>query len=226
MKLKFSQFVFVFAWVVFAFFPFQVRAFDQAPTAKPFCADTGDYPTTSSGLCLDGSEPDLCQAGYNYDASKKICVLKSTPTPTPTPTPSPTSGTTTTTTGGTCETGFKNNNGICVPDYFKTGVASSTTIGTLATLIIRVLLTLSGMVAVVLIIIGGFQFILSRGNEEAATKGKKTLTYAVIGLIVVIMSFVIVSVVTGTLTNDNFLGNLVGSGSGSGGSTGPGPTPR
>ena len=202
----------------------------------PFC-DDGSAPI--GGVCSDPDTgltypPTLCSANYDYNSTTKKCVSRSTtggsvtPTPTPTPTPRTGGGGGTTGGGGSCE-GFDNAsnvNGICVPGYFDSGVAAGTSLGEIATLVIRLLLTLSGIVAVVLIIIGGFQFILSRGSEEAATKGKKTLTYAVVGLIVVIMSFVIVSVITGTLTSNNFLGSLVGN-NGSGGTTGSGgPTPR
>lgn len=112
-------------------------------------------------------------------------------------------------------------NGICVPKTCSGGVCSTTRFADLVSRVVLILLTVSGLVAVVLIIIGGFQMILSRGNEESAKKGKQTLTYAVIGLVVVIMSFAIVSIITGTLTSNSFMtGGSTGSGGGGGSNTG------
>ena len=39
-----------------------------------------------------------------------------------------------------------------------------------------------------MIIIGGIQLMVSQGNAEAITKGKKTITYAIIGLIAVLLA--------------------------------------
>lgn len=64
---------------------------------------------------------------------------------------------------------------------------------------INLFLGFAGLIAVVYIIIGGFRYITSAGNDEAAESGKKTLTNAVIGLVIIIFSYVIVRVVIQTL---------------------------
>jgi uncharacterized membrane protein YwzB len=51
------------------------------------------------------------------------------------------------------------------------------------------------VVAVLFIIIGGFWYMTSAGNENQARKGRDTLLYALLGTIVIIMSYVIVSFV-------------------------------
>jgi type IV secretory pathway VirB2 component (pilin) len=48
-----------------------------------------------------------------------------------------------------------------------------------------------GFLAVLFIIIGGLQLVTARGNSEQMTKAKKTLTYSIIGLIVVLLAEVI-----------------------------------
>ena len=70
----------------------------------------------------------------------------------------------------------------------------------LITKVIGFLLSIVGLVAIVFIIIGGFQYIMSRGDEEQASAGKKTLTNAIIGLVIVILSYIIVSVINGALS--------------------------
>ena len=66
----------------------------------------------------------------------------------------------------------------------------------------KILLPIAGLVAVLFIIIGGFQYITSRGNEEQAETGKKTLTNAIIGLVIVICAYVIVVVVINALAGN------------------------
>lgn len=51
-------------------------------------------------------------------------------------------------------------------------------------------------VAVLFLIIGGFWYITSAGNEETATKGKSTVINAIIGIIIIVLSYVIVNVVS------------------------------
>lgn len=66
--------------------------------------------------------------------------------------------------------------------------------------LVTLALVFSGLVAVVLIIFGGIKFITSQGDEKAVDSGKKTITWAIIGLILILMSFAIlryVSQITG-----------------------------
>lgn len=64
------------------------------------------------------------------------------------------------------------------------------------TRVINILLGIAGLVAVVFLIIGGFRYITAGGNEESAESGKKTIVNAIIGIVVVILSFVIVRVIS------------------------------
>ncbi|MFA4930252.1 MAG: pilin [Patescibacteria group bacterium] len=57
--------------------------------------------------------------------------------------------------------------------------------------IINYALSIAGLVSVVFIILGGFQYITSAGNEETHKKATKTLTFAVIGLLVVFAAYAI-----------------------------------
>ncbi len=66
--------------------------------------------------------------------------------------------------------------------------------------IIRIMLFFAGIIAVVFVIIGGYMYITSQGNEEQAEKGQKTLTNALIGVVVTILSYVIVNVVANLVT--------------------------
>ncbi len=57
------------------------------------------------------------------------------------------------------------------------------------------------LIAVVMLVFGGFRYMTSAGNEEMAGKGKKTIINALIGIVVIILSYVIVSVISRTVSN-------------------------
>lgn len=56
-------------------------------------------------------------------------------------------------------------------------------------------LGLAGGIALILIIISGYKFMVSRGNPEAVKAATERLTSAVIGLLFIILSFVILQVI-------------------------------
>lgn len=77
------------------------------------------------------------------------------------------------------------------------------TIAEVLALIISWILGISGGIAVLFLILGGLQYVTSSGNKDKAEQAKQTILYAVIGLIVIALSFVIVSFVSknaGTVT--------------------------
>lgn len=51
------------------------------------------------------------------------------------------------------------------------------------------------LVAVIMLVLGGFTYIVAAGDPEKAGKGKKLLTYAIIGLAIALLAKVIPSVV-------------------------------
>lgn len=65
-----------------------------------------------------------------------------------------------------------------------------------------ILLPLAGIIAMFFIIIGGYQYMTSSGDEEAAARGKRNLQNAIIGLVIIILSYVIVTVVINALKGD------------------------
>jgi hypothetical protein len=60
--------------------------------------------------------------------------------------------------------------------------------------VLKMVLLLLGAITVAVIILGGFQLVVSRGSVEGITKGKKTIIWAVIGLAVALLSYSIVSI--------------------------------
>jgi hypothetical protein len=72
------------------------------------------------------------------------------------------------------------------------GEESLLAVGTKA---INFLLGMIVIVAVVVIIIAGFRMMLAGGNESQLTKAKKAILYAILGLVVALMSFAIVHII-------------------------------
>lgn len=66
--------------------------------------------------------------------------------------------------------------------------------------IINAMLLVIGIVAVVMLIIGGFRYVVSNGNEKNVTAAKDTILYAIIGIVVALLSFAIVNFVLGQFT--------------------------
>ena len=62
--------------------------------------------------------------------------------------------------------------------------------------ITNVLLFIIGAVSVIMLIIGGFRYVTSQGDSSQVTSAKNTILYAVIGLIIAILAFAVVSFVT------------------------------
>jgi len=56
-----------------------------------------------------------------------------------------------------------------------------------------------GTIFTILMIIGGIMYITSRGNEKQIAKAKQTLTAAIIGLLIVVLSYTLVAIFTGLL---------------------------
>ncbi len=93
---------------------------------------------------------------------------------------------------------------MCLPKTDPCTPGSIACSGSLSELIIKVinyLLIFAGMIAVLAIVIGGFWYITAAGNEEQSEKGKKALINAIIGIVIVSLAFVIVRVISHTLTS-------------------------
>ena len=56
-----------------------------------------------------------------------------------------------------------------------------------------------GMIAVLMLIWGGVVYLTSAGDESKAENGKKTLTYAIIGIVIAGLAYAIVNVIVVTI---------------------------
>lgn len=65
--------------------------------------------------------------------------------------------------------------------------------------IVEMILQLVGYIAVGFIIYGGYKYMISAGSSDGMTKARKTITNAVVGLLISIFSVAIVNVIGGAV---------------------------
>lgn len=62
--------------------------------------------------------------------------------------------------------------------------------------ITRTVIALSGALAFVFMIIGGIQILTAYGNEERVSAGRKTMMFAIIGLVIAMLAFAVVQIIS------------------------------
>ena len=77
----------------------------------------------------------------------------------------------------------------------------------MAVSVVKYLMTFLGIIAVVVILYGGFMWMTASGNEDRVDKAKKIIIAGAIGLVVVLAAYAIVNFVVG-ITNDVLEGTL------------------
>ena len=76
----------------------------------------------------------------------------------------------------------------------------------LAVIVLNWILGVAGLVAVIFLIWGGFRYLTAGGNEDSTKAARTTIINALIGLVIIILAYVIVSVV---VNSTNALGTSV-----------------
>ncbi|HUO61870.1 MAG TPA: pilin [Candidatus Bathyarchaeia archaeon] len=92
--------------------------------------------------------------------------------------------------GGGAVSGTASGSSIC-------GATSKDDFSTIMHNIINTMLFVLGMIAVLMIVIGGIRYTTSNGDSAATKSAKDTILYSVIGLVVAIMAYAIVNFVVG-----------------------------
>ncbi|MBR2994445.1 hypothetical protein IKF32_00805 [Candidatus Saccharibacteria bacterium] len=78
--------------------------------------------------------------------------------------------------------------------------SGSDALPTVITAILNSIIGVAGLVAVIYIIIGGINYMTSAGDTSKVEKAKKTILYAVIGLVICVLAFGIVNWAISTLS--------------------------
>lgn len=90
--------------------------------------------------------------------------------------------------------GLTNEDGSCADDDAEGGF------GALVKRVINIFSIVVGAVSVIMIIIGGFRYVVSGGDSGGVSGAKNTILYAIVGLIIVLFAQVIVRFVFSNAT--------------------------
>ena len=87
-----------------------------------------------------------------------------------------------------------------VPGEIAAATGGEGSIRALALKIVNYFLTFLGIVAVMMIIFGGVTYVTAGGKQESVDNAKKIIMYALVGIIIILLSFAIVNTVLGAAT--------------------------
>lgn len=91
---------------------------------------------------------------------------------------------------------------VQVPEVFaalQNPLGANASIPMLIGRLIRAALGLSGAVALLMFVYGGFMWLISAGDAKKVQKGKDTFTYAVIGLVIIFTAYTAVNFIIDAL---------------------------
>ena len=97
--------------------------------------------------------------------------------------------------------------GFDYADNLDLSVANEADPRQMAVDVVKYLMTFLGIIAVVVILLGGFKWMTAAGNEDKVAEAKKLIIAGIIGLIIVLCAYAIVNFVV-NITNDVLDGNL------------------
>ena len=65
--------------------------------------------------------------------------------------------------------------------------------------VLKIVFTITALLSITFIVIGGLKYTLSGGDAQGIAKAKNTILYAIVGLVVTLSAFTIMSFVAGNL---------------------------
>lgn len=80
-----------------------------------------------------------------------------------------------------------------VPGHIASATGGESDFTRLVKTVLNFFLGFLGIIVLAIVIYGGFMYVTAGVNEAGAETGKKILTYAVIGIVVILLSFVFVN---------------------------------
>ena len=87
--------------------------------------------------------------------------------------------------------------GVDAPNSIKEQTGGEGDFKTLLLNIINYFLGFLGILAVLMVIYGGVMYMLAQGDSQKADKGKKIIMYAIIGIVIILLSFALINTVIG-----------------------------
>lgn len=169
-----GAFFIIFLFVLFftplpAFAQGGLQLFPQGSECSKYnCNGTRCTGTPGNSYCNITSKP----------GDPKQCQCTDPPSPPPPP----------------CPKANQDKNGICIKIDTAIGAISTTPAG-FAKSIFGIVLSLSGGIALLLIIMSGYQIMSSQGDPEKVQGAKDTITSTIIGLVFILFSLVVLQII-------------------------------
>lgn len=88
----------------------------------------------------------------------------------------------------------------CKTQGNKDGCSDKNALSSIIVTVTNIILFLVGAVAVIMLIVGGFRYVTSNGDQNAVTGAKNTILYAIIGIVVAFLAYAAVQFLVGSLT--------------------------
>lgn len=91
------------------------------------------------------------------------------------------------------------------------GIADVPSLGCLSQVVVNVVevaFMFAGFAALIFLIYGAIRFTISRGDAKALQSAQKTITFALLGLIVIVTAYALIGIFTGTLGLPDILKNF------------------
>lgn len=101
--------------------------------------------------------------------------------------------------GGGVEGGLQDVSG----SFSQNTVLNADSIPKLIGQIIDIALGIAGAIAVLFVIVGGFQYMTAGGSDDQVKKGKATIFNALIGIVLIVLAYAIVNVVVTLVTRNS-----------------------
>ncbi|MDO4979110.1 MAG: pilin [Candidatus Saccharibacteria bacterium] len=104
--------------------------------------------------------------------------------------------------------GFNDTSKVCdngdLDEYQKAaaGCGENRQVTTIGLAIVQGAIGIAGLVAVVFLIVGGYRYMTAQGDPGKLKQAKTAITWSVIGVLVAVLSFAIVSMVSGAVKSD------------------------
>lgn len=91
---------------------------------------------------------------------------------------------------------------VTLDSCFKGGIATLKCVPLIFQNIIDAFIVFGGAVAVLYLVLSGIKFITSGGDQIKVAEAKKSMTFAVVGLLIVLLAFFVIKVLTKILGAD------------------------
>ena len=92
-----------------------------------------------------------------------------------------------------------------IKGMFGEGLPTTETFGGLVTIVVQILLVVAGSVAVIFLIVGGYRYITASGNEEQTEGAKKTMTGAIVGIVIIALAYAVIAIIVNILQDNTGL---------------------